>query len=519
MTTRTTREAPPGAPLPTALMGISLGCALALSCRTGQAPPPVTEPAPAVVAPVPVTSLDAGGAGPPRPVPPSPLRTLGAEVFAPGGSHLQGIFPVEGALLVVEDDKRVGRVAGESIAWIDKTFTAEQTYCGDLVLITSVQGRWPDRLDLLYTVCPGRMTMQAYAPFTGKGRAIGFGGVMTGWLRGVAYVGESALVAGWEGSVGESIQTVRGPALVRKFTTWDAAGCKHEESWHSGGTLPTPAISPSVFEGTPEGTLVSVGRLCHARAAAAEVWDKAGNARILDLGAWVKGDVYGATLLRGSGDELFLVSNPESPILAYRAGAFAPLPPLAKPARNVFVSMTGQLHASDGETIHRLEGDVWVPVARLAWPTRFASLAVDGDTFWGTRAPRHADERDSRGWRHALWASRLDAVYRLRDAPAADDREGCPTPFVYLYEVSGNNGDRYTYPETRRALSSFPDASEIELVEFREGVPRLGVVVPTRAQGQAVIAHLAAHMKDERPTLKCYAPTAPRKVEIKPKGK
>ena len=70
-------------------------------------------------------------------------------------------------------------------------------------------------------------------------------------------------------------------------------------------------------------------------------------------------------------------------------------------------------------------------------------------------------------------------MYRLRDAPAADDREGCPTPFVYLYEVSGNNGDRYTYPETRRALSSFPDASEIELVEFREGVPRLGVVVPT----------------------------------------
>jgi hypothetical protein len=51
-------------------------------------------------------------------------------------------------------------------------------------------------------------------------------------------------------------------------------------------------------------------------------------------------------------------------------------------------------------------------------------------------------------------------------------------------------------------------------VEFREGVLRLGLVVSSKAQGEAVIAHVKAAMKNERPTLLCYEPKAPRRIEV-----
>jgi hypothetical protein len=122
------------------------------------------------------------------------------------------------------------------------------------------------------------------------------------------------------------------------------------------------------------------------------------------------------------------------------------------------------------------------------------------------------DERDR------IWAS-LDSVYLLAEGKGTAFEDGCPTPFVHLYDVSADNPKDFTFPATRKALSTFAGVTEVGLVDFHaEGARRLGITVPSKAQGEALVAHIKAHMKDEDPRLICYEPKDPRKIEVRPKG-
>ncbi|MBL8741194.1 MAG: hypothetical protein JNK04_08875 [Myxococcales bacterium] len=85
--------------------------------------------------------------------------------------------------------------------------------------------------------------------------------------------------------------------------------------------------------------------------------------------------------------------------------------------------------------------------------------------------------------------------------------DACPTPFVWLFDVSQVAGPDFTFPNTRGALSSYPKLAEITLVEIKVGSGRkLGVVVPSKTVGEEVVAHVKKHMKDENPGLACYKP-------------
>ena len=100
-----------------------------------------------------------------------------------------------------------------------------------------------------------------------------------------------------------------------------------------------------------------------------------------------------------------------------------------------------------------------------------------------------------------LWTSGGD---RLRPGEAAGTPEPC-TPFVYLYEASWNNDPKFTYPSTTKALSTFPEVASLGLREFGPQYRRhLGITVTSRAQGEAVVAHVRATMKDEDPRLFCF---------------
>lgn len=72
------------------------------------------------------------------------------------------------------------------------------------------------------------------------------------------------------------------------------------------------------------------------------------------------------------------------------------------------------------------------------------------------------------------------------------------------------------HPKTRESLSTFPELSDVEMLAFDEaGQPRLGVSVKSKAQGEALIAHLRPSMKDDLLRLVCYAPVKPRKIAVK----
>ncbi len=119
-----------------------------------------------------------------------------------------------------------------------------------------------------------------------------------------------------------------------------------------------------------------------------------------------------------------------------------------------------------------------------------------------------------------IWVEAGYHVSWLRKSPSMDLQDGCETPFVYLYEVGRDNPKNFTFPSTQKALSTFAEAADLGLVEFdaADG-KRLGIKVTSKAQGEAVIAHLKETMKDERPRLLCYAPIDPRRIELKVKGK
>ena len=474
------------------------------ACSSKPTPAPDKEPPPAVVASASSAAASAAGSTSAATNTGSPVQeipTFAPVRFAPKGATRESpsprkVFAVEGAIMVASDT-RVGRIVGEGVEWVG-TVPGNPTLGGSTV--DSVHGRWPDGIDMLYSSNNGRAPAPTFFAMTGKGTefTVAPGGGL-GYIIGVARVDQSTLVAGWSGERGTEIQTVRGPQLVRKQLSPEQGGCKEGEVRKSDTGPAATAIVPAAFQASPAGTLVAIGPLCEKRSAGAEIWDKVDKSRIVDLTGWIKKLDYHPQLLRGSGDELWLFAGGKEPLLHYLNGELSPAPRLDRPIRNIFVSPTGKLHAYDGWTIHRFDDGAWTAIAHLDWPYTFGAMVMDQELIW-------VESGYSVSW--------------LRKSPSMVLQDGCETPFVYLYEVGRDNPKNFTFPSTRKALSTFADAADLGLVEFdaADG-KRLGIKVTSKAQGEAVIAHLKETMKDEHPRLLCYAPIDPRRIELAAKGK
>lgn len=67
-------------------------------------------------------------------------------------------------------------------------------------------------------------------------------------------------------------------------------------------------------------------------------------------------------------------------------------------------------------------------------------------------------------------------------------------------------------PEVQKALSAFAGSARTRLVEFDDGFDkRVGIAVPRKATGEALVAHLKASVKGLDPKLTCFLP----KPEVK----
>lgn len=412
---------------------------------------------------------------------PEPIKGLAGYSF----------YAIEGAFIVV-DGLRVGRIVDDKVEWLD-SLPEMNGYLGGSQ-ITGMRGIWPD-LDVEFSSNNGRASQPSLYPLTGKGSTVTFAdGGGLGWISGSGRIGQTTIVGGYDMWAGSRIVTMRGPGLVIKPITAEKGGCKEDEAKQQLSRDNEPIAVP--FSGlavSEKGTLVTVGNLCdRPKTPVAEVWDQPGKSRIVDLGAWVKDLGYFSKFLKGKGDDLFLVSN--DPVLHYHDGKFEPLPKVERPFSDHFVSPAGKLHGIAGRTIYRYDEGKWTAIANLSYPRSFSTVAMDDQ---GT-----------------IWVS-YDGVSRLRPSKDADLEGDCKTPFVYLYAVSWKNEVKYTFPTTRKALASFPQVSEIKLVEYWEDGRRLGVEVKSKEQGEAVVEHIKATMKDEHPELFCYVPRKPRYIEIK----
>ena len=474
-------------------------------CPSDPPPAPRKDPAPpasaanatasASATPSAVASAAAAPSASAAAAPAGPARPMVLEEFHPGNSHPERVFSIEGALLVSEREK-IGRVVDgkvEPVAAIPK-----ETPGAGPNSVRGVWGKYPDRIDVEYHNDNGRAPMPTLMALTGKGSSFTAApGGGWGTLAGPAVVGESTLVFGASGFTGAEIATIRGPRLTRS-TLAASLYCKPGEVPGLDYNPGKAAVDVATFAATGAGTLIAFGPICGRPGLWAEIWDSAGKSRRVEVQP--KGSFWPIGVFPGKGDELWAAFSGH-PVLHYLDGKLDELPPLD--GIDVMTALPGgPLYAATSSGgIHRFENGAWQHLAQLPWPTSIATLAVDGDEIYlstGNNAPGS------------------NKVYRLIPGASTAFTPACKTPFVFLYEVSTDNDAKFTFPTTRKALSSFSQASEIGLVDFHEsGVRRLGLTVPSKEVGEAVMAHVVANMKDEHPKLLCYEPKAPRKIELK----
>lgn len=470
-------------------------CLCLAACGDRDNPPPAKDAPPAPSGTGTAGALAAVATSAAPVAAPAEVPEVTLERFAPNGDHPEILFPIEGALLVAQKE-RVGRIVDDKIEWIG---SIPATRFFGATKVWDVEGRWPDAVGVLYANVQGRAPEPTYLALTGQGRGATWGeGGSPAYMKGIARVGASVLVVVKELGTPVRLHTVRGPLLERELLSAARAGCTLAEV---SGLDPEqaafgapPAIDPQDIEGTPGGWLVNVGTLCEKRHPAAEVLDPNGKSTIVDLSPWMESSIFGPALIRGKGEDLWVFPT-RGKVLRFREGKFEPVPGFDGRINHAFMSPSGQPHVSDGEGVLRLDNDRWTPIAHTSWPLKIEKMAIDE--------------------RGELWGGTYEVVYRLRKGAGAAWKEGCATPFVYLYDVSSQNDAKFTFPATRKALSTFPEVASLSLVEVVEAEGRrLGVVVTSKAQGEAVIAHVKATMPDERPRLLCYPPKNPRVIDM-----
>jgi hypothetical protein len=463
-----------------------------VGCKKKQDPIPNKENADVVLAPsvVPSGSASSQEIAKARIVPymaPEPVKLA-------DGSALHGeLYAVEGALLVAEA-QRVGRlIDGNRVEWLGKIPPTSPGLGQNKII--KVVGRWPELIETIYTTTNGRAPAPNYYPLIGKGdHQVIIKEWGASWIVGPGHVGKTT-VTSHLGAFGEGhLTSVRGPQLRFQHQSAVQFGCHPDEMKRKIGSDLVQAVLVSALEGTDSGWLVSIGALCQKRGAAAEIWHKGIKSKIVELKQWFPNGVFpSAQVIRGGDNLLWLYNGASGQVLRFENGEFTPIPKLETFIRKIFVSQKGVLHAFDGQRVFRFEKQHWNPVVRLTWPISVNRLAFENGTFWVSAG----------------------GIKRLVPAPSVEMNEQCKTPFVYLYKVSSLNNRKFTFPTTRKALSSFPQVDQLKLVEFNQFSEwQLGLIVSDKAQAEAVVAHLKTTMKEEKPKVLCFAPEHPRIIEI-----
>jgi hypothetical protein len=373
-----------------------------------------------------------------------PLLAFEPLVASPPPNRL---FPVEGAI-VVATQKQIGRLVDGKVEW-----RAEALESYDEV--TEVQGRWPDRLDLLYRSRAGRTPELFYRPLTGPGAARAEPGR---FAKGLATIGESTLLIEWSPTTEEELVTVRGKWRERTrfkqpVSDQGLPSCSVEERAQANISAYGYGVLTHAIGGLPSGTLLTLVMVCRSRGPYLEAWG--------------------------------------GPILRYHQGTITALPRFGD-ATFAFCGAGGALHATDGRTVQALRDGAWTPLGRIPWPVPRVTFGVEGERLWAA-----IDER----------------IYRVRTSggPELAYGDDCKNPLVDVRAV--RDGEEVgSLPETRRALATLADGAGLKLIEFYELGRRVGVVVTGRAQGEAVIA--ALRPTGAEPRLVCHAPKAPREVPL-----
>ncbi|HSN97387.1 MAG TPA: hypothetical protein VLS89_03780 [Candidatus Nanopelagicales bacterium] len=376
----------------------------------------------------------------------------------------------------------------------------------------AIVGDWPDAViahveyDLKDTPgaqrsAPGKKT--AHVRFKGDG-----------WSEQSDAAGTKA--AAWRNG---SILSLRGQALSipvgsgvtppRQSPPRDPARCKE-----------SPAeLVPEALDALPAGEAFLLGKRCGGGAYAVERWPAGEGDSIIDDLPGAPADAKRAFFSAGSRDRAHAVLSTGAEVYAARwdGQSFRKLALQAEgDVRAIWTAADGTLFAvlqQRSTTPRNAKGEL-LRITLDGQLSRSPTFTVNPLTrVWA------ADAQTAHVGSHPyILSTRPGLVFSDADLPPPEapppppsglppHTEGCPTPFVFLYDVSSVSPPGYAFPSTRKALSTFARVADISLVEFvHTSRRRLGVRVPSVEVGNEVMAHIVANMKDEHPELVCLDP-------------
>lgn len=492
-----------------------LGLAACGGATPEPAAPPPPAPAPAAPAPPPVaeTAAPVAVAPPPAPEPP-PWTAVGK---APAGARL---FPVEGALFVVgEKAPRAATAGGDGV----DTYPISVVQGGKLESppwlsldgwfhrITSIQGRWPDAVEMMASGDTGRTgVLEAFHMQDGKGwagakcspacNAMGFN------YSGAVQVGPSVVGLATPVMFGDAMfVTVRGPKVARTQTPAPKE-CKGD-----GGLSPKVLVRPAVFGGTKDGTLISVGAACTG-ATVAEVW-KAGSATSTtspmpdDLGD-------DARIVAGAapGEAFLLAGSVHRYDGTWKA---LPAPEKGKAVINGATSPDGALWAvTEGGAVWKWSNDAWSGVALPAELKVEDVAAYDGQIWLIGGGVLYRQKRA--GEAPVADAIKPTVAERPKAKRAvAPGSNKCAQNLVVLYGFTKVTPDDYDFPLTRKAVRGHTELKDVRFVVTKDyGKKFFTALVPSFDVGKKVVSVIEKGVQGSKPQVICADPEIVREVKI-----
>lgn len=477
--------------------------AFVTACATSPKPAAKRVSAPRAVA---SASAAPSAAAPAAPRAARTIPELTFEPFRAEGKPLTGVFGIEGATIVTKDNV-VGYIDGDRVEWIAKIPKDRASFAGVKNVISSVDGKFLDRIDLIVGSDFGRAPLEMWLPLTGKGAAPYNEPMGSGSLT-EARIGDTVLLAVSSGA-GDQIVSVRGPKLTRKPT--NVAGCT-KNSYYMQPHIPKDdfaAVGWSAFAGTAgTGVLVSVGSWCRDfDDARAEVWPSGSTtSKLVDLKPFWHHVAY-PVLLRTGEDDLWAFNDATDPVLLFHNGQFEPIARLDAPVTQVFVSTKGELRARAGNDIHRWNGKAWELVARLVNPPDGfgGQLVMDAsDGFW-TATSIETSPPSSNPIAKSTFVSE---VYRARETkrlPATD--LPCDSWFSLItYGYAKDEAVRKR--ELAKLMQGYSKNDGLKLVTTRSLGYRehIGVSFSSKADAEAFAAHVKTELPSSTPAVWCYTP-------------
>lgn len=445
------------------------------------------------------------------------------------------VFPIDGALFVaaqeplyedIEKPPRDGAPVMYGREWYpiglwknDKLeYLKSLELQGGSQIISDIQGKWPDAVDLVATGSNGRTAIAEYFRLSDKGW----------WYSGKLCNGSPCLNSvhlGLQQYRGSTItltfnpmalspprfDVLRGPPQSLSFAAYDK-NCPSTAMFHSEFGA---RVMPRVFGSLRDGTLISFGFDCNNNPAF-ESWGPAGGASRVVIFEENKGFEtlrHEHRFLRGPGNSAWILGGD---IFEFDGSVWKRIDgPLGRPISLGASAPDGTLWVASEDALYRRAG-AWEKHLLPQGFSEINDMAIDLEgTLWVTsgnallRSRRRGEAAPDVAIKKAVSARKKKTQW------VRPGGRFCAKNVVALYAFTRVTPPEYDFPLTRKALRGHLEFEGTRFVVVQDGGNKFfSALVPSYEVGQKLVKLIEKEVKDSKPQVFCAEPEVQRELKI-----